>query len=102
MVRVQPHTEASTQLAMIGLYAVPLFHSQNWNRSLGGLPVTRQRPSCLNWRKLAITLEQPTRLSIWRGVRPPTHQLQAEATKHVQLGRPNLSCISISRRSSRR
>ena len=56
MVRVQPHAEASTQLAM--KWPLLLFHSQNWNRSLGGLPVTRKLQSCLNWRKIFIPYRQ--------------------------------------------
>jgi hypothetical protein len=45
MVRVQPHTEASTQLAMKGLYAVPLTKLE---QVAGWIAVTRKLQSCLN------------------------------------------------------
>jgi hypothetical protein len=51
------------------------------------------------WRKIAVTLEQPTKLWISWGVSPHTtnclgrwlaYPMHAEATKHVLLGRKNL------------
>jgi hypothetical protein len=59
MVHVQPHTEASTQLAMNGLYAVPLSstHKTGTGRWVdwwsAGNPETT---SCLNWRQIKTAL----------------------------------------------
>ena len=99
MVRAQAHTEARTQLAMKGLYTVPLTKLEQVAGWIAGNPATTKLPQLAKTRDFTGAADKALNLA---GCTSLHHQLHAEATKHVQLGRTNLSCISISRRGSRR